>query len=251
MPPSPLRYLAIRNALKWHIMEIRTISTTYDVKRKGSLWYPLVSTIGKGYPTNANIYYFTHLKKRSIEQDKGSGPELESLVFSPLNELLPVCYLLVRSGDIEFHANPVWACPDNFTANLDMFLTGGKRKTQGKLLSDTEGHACFDKHSASTYIVDEIPVGMTLSGVIYHHEEGFPVMFPSSFMTAFIWEHSETVLHHFGLSPLYREQYLMTKPIVSPIKKVNILVLSLELVCCETTHNYPLWLCYNNHAKST
>ena len=89
-------------------------------------------------------------------------------------------------SDVEFHANPLWACPDNFTANSDMSLALGKRKTQGKLLSDTEGHRGFDKHSARTYILDVIPVGMTLSGVIYHHEEGFPVVFPFPFRGHFL-----------------------------------------------------------------
>jgi hypothetical protein len=40
-------------------------------------------------------------------------------------------------------------------------------------------------------------------------------------------------------------------PIVSPIKKVNILVSSPEFVRCKRTDTPPLWLSYNNHAKST
>ena len=79
-----------------------------------------------------------------------------------------------------------------------MFLAIGERKTHGKFLSGIQGHSGFNKHPASTYVLNEILVSSTLCSVIYYHEEGFPGMFSSLFCQSFLKLLQEVSLLIFG-----------------------------------------------------
>ncbi len=58
-------------------------------------------------------------------------------------------------------------------------LVVGRRKGQCKIPSNGKWRVGFDKHSASTYVFNEIFKGTISISVIYSHEAGFPRMLPS------------------------------------------------------------------------
>ncbi len=86
----------------------------------------------------------------------------------------------------KFYSDSLNIGPDNFSSNLDMFLAIGERKTHGKFLSGIQGHSGFNKHPASTYVLNEILVSSILGSVVYCHEEGFPIMLSSLFCQSFL-----------------------------------------------------------------
>ena len=65
---------------------------------------------------------------------------------------------------------------------LTEFTEGFRQyKIDGDTLPDPEGHMRFDKQTADTDVLDEIPEDISLNTVFYNRSNGFPEMFSSEF----------------------------------------------------------------------
>jgi len=82
----------------------------------------------------------------------------------------------------ELYGESLWNVPDYFAYDLNWVFVARVRKGESNLLSNSEGLRSFEKHSASTYILDEPMEGRIPSGTLNSYETGFSGMLTSLFV---------------------------------------------------------------------